>query len=99
MDLIKEIILTFSESDKKEFEQFLTRKRPGSNRKDTETFRHLFILYHGTNKVKNELKGGQNYHAIRKRISKELTHFLILKKSIAEQKANKREGIILMILY
>jgi len=99
MDLIKEIILTFSESDKKEFEQFLTRKRPGSNRKDTETFRHLFILYHDTNKVKNELKGGQNYHAIRKRISKELTHFLILKKSIAEQKANKREGIILMILY
>ena len=99
MDLIKEIILTLSESDKKEFEQFLTRKRPGSNRKDTETFRHLFSVYHGTNEVKNELKGGRNYHAIRKRLSKELTHFLILKKSIEEQKANKREGITLMILY
>ena len=36
MDLIKEIVITLSEVDKKEFEQFLTRKRPGKNRKDVE---------------------------------------------------------------
>ena len=99
MDLIKEIVLTFSESDKKEFEQFLTRKRPGAKRKDVDVFRHLYLIYNGTAKINNALSGDQNYHAVRKRISKELTHFLILKKSISEQKAQKREGIILMILY
>jgi hypothetical protein len=42
MDLIKEIILTLTDADKKEFEQFLSRKRPGSTRKDVEIFRKLY---------------------------------------------------------
>ena len=42
MDLIKEIILTLSDADKKEFEQFLSRKRPGAIRKDVKIFRDLF---------------------------------------------------------
>ncbi|MEJ6589521.1 MAG: hypothetical protein QNL43_06925 [Crocinitomicaceae bacterium] len=99
MDLIKEIVLTFSESDKKEFEQFLTRKRPGAKRKDVEVFRYLYLVYNGIKTSKNELSGDQNYHAVRKRISKELTHFLILKKSISEQNVHKREAMVLMILY
>ena len=99
MDLIKEITLTLSENDKKEFESFLTRKRPGANRKDLEVFRDLFAAYNGNKKNKNSYLGSPNYHAIRKRLSKELTNFLILKKSISERKENKREGIILMILY
>ncbi len=99
MDLIKEITLTLSENDKKEFESFLTRKRPGANRKDLEIFRDLFAAYNGNKKNKNSYLGSPNYHAIRKRLSKELTNFLILKKSISERKENKREGIILMILY
>ncbi|MDG2344172.1 MAG: hypothetical protein P8L23_06305 [Flavobacteriales bacterium] len=99
MDLIKEIVITLSEVDKKEFEQFLTRKRPGKNRKDVEIFNHLYSFYNGSKKQKNNLSGNQNYHAIRKRITKALTNFLILKKSISEQKINKREGVVLMILY
>ena len=99
MDLIKEIVITLSEVDKKEFEQFLTRKRPGKTRKDVEVFRHLFSFYNNPKKTTNNLSGNQNYHALRKRITKSLTNFLILKKSISEQKLNKREGLILMILY
>ena len=99
MDLIKEITLTLSEIDKKEFESFLTRKRPGSIRKDIEIFRNLYLVYNGASNSKRSYTGNQNYHAIRKRLSKELTNFLILKKSISERKENKREGIILMILY
>ncbi|MGB1730189.1 MAG: hypothetical protein ACPHF2_09330, partial [Crocinitomicaceae bacterium] len=99
MDLIKEITLTLSEIDKKEFESFLTRKRPGSHRKDLDVFRILYHDYNGISNVKKNYTGNQNYHAIRKRLSKELTNFLILKKSISERKENKREGMILMILY
>mgnify|MGYP001305775689 CR=1 FL=1 len=99
MDLIKEIILTLSDPDKKEFEQFLSRKRPGAVRKDVEVFRKLFSIYNSGSKNKNSLAGDQNYHAIRKRIAKALTNFIILKKSISEQKENKRDGIILMISY
>jgi len=99
MDLIKEIILTLADSDKKEFEQFLSRKRPGAERKDVEVFRKLFIIYNKGSKNKNNWSGDQNYHAIRKRIAKALTNFIILKKSISEQKENKRDGIILMISY
>ena len=99
MDLIKEIILTFSDPDKKEFEQFLSRKRPGAKRKDVEVFRKLYSAYNGGVKNENSLVGDQNYHAIRKRIAKSLTNFVILKKSISEQKENKRDGMILMISY
>lgn len=99
MDLIKEIILTFSDPDKKEFEQFLSRKRPGAMRKDVEVFRKLYSVYNGGVKNENSLVGDQNYHAIRKRITKSLTNFVILKKSISEQKENKRDGMTLMISY
>jgi hypothetical protein len=99
MDLIKEIVITLSEVDKKEFEQFLTRKRPSKERKDVEVFSHLYSIHNSSKSQKNHFSGNQNYHAIRKRITKALTNFLILKKSISEQKINKREGIILMILY
>ena len=99
MDLIKEIVITLSEVDKKEFEQFLTRKRPGKGRKDVEVFAHLYNLHNSSIAKKNIFSGDQNYHALRKRITKALTNFLILKKSISEQKINKREGVILMISY
>ena len=99
MDLIKEIILTLSDADKKEFEQFLSRKRPGSTRKDVEIFRKLYEQHNDSGKQKNSLKGDQNYHALRKRISKSLTNFVILKKSIEEQKENKRDGMVLLVTY
>ena len=66
MDLIKEITLTLSEIDKKEFESFLTRKRPGSNRKDLDVFRNLYHDYNGNSNVKKSILES-NYHAIRKR--------------------------------
>ena len=99
MDLIKEIILTLSDPDKKEFEQFISRKRPGAMRKDVDVFRKLFSSYNEGKKGEIGMVGNQNYHAIRKRIAKSLTNFIILKKSISEQKENKRDGMILMISY
>tara|TARA_B100001287_G_scaffold56653_1_gene44997 strand:- start:294 stop:512 length:219 start_codon:yes stop_codon:yes gene_type:complete len=56
-------------------------------------------MYNGNISIKNDLVGNQNYHAIRKRIAKSLTNFVILKKSISDQKENKRDGMILMISY
>ena len=74
MDLIKEIVITLSEVDKKEFEQFLTRKRPGKDRKDVEVFSHLYNLHNSSIAKKNIFSGDQNYHALRKRITKALTN-------------------------
>ena len=65
IDLIKEIILTLSDPDKKEFEQFISRKRPVKSRKDVDIFRKLFSMYNGNISIKNDLVGNQNYHAIR----------------------------------
>ena len=61
MDLIKEITLTLSEIDKKEFESFLTRKRPGSNRKDLDVFRNLYHDYNANSNIKKNYTGNQNY--------------------------------------
>lgn len=96
MDFIKETILTFSLKDKEEFERFISRKKVKDNRKDVNVFNKLYNTYIG-NTSNSELKGDQNYHAIRKRIAKELVNFLILKKSSAE--VNSLEGKLLMIHY
>ena len=79
MDFIRESILTFSEYDRQEFIRFLSRKRPSSSRKDVEVFKELYGFY-TSGKVKDQKrKGDQNYHAIRKRLSKEIEAYLMLK--------------------
>jgi hypothetical protein len=96
MDFIKETILTFSSKDKEEFERFISRKQVKEKRKDVLVFKTLYDLYTDDN-GKIDLKGDQNYHAVRKRIAKELVNFLILKKSSADIEGV--EGNLLMIKY
>ncbi len=96
MDFIKETVLTFSLKDKEEFERFISRKKVKDERKDVLIFNTLYHTYNG-NRDNRDLKGDQNYHAIRKRIAKELINFLILKKS--STKVNSLEGKLLMIRY
>ncbi len=81
MDFIKEVISTFNKKDKEEFERFLTRKQPKNNRRDLAIFRLLFEMYHGKKVELSNIKGSANYHALRKRLSKELDLFLMLKEA------------------
>lgn len=96
MNFIKEVILTLSLKDKEEFQRFLSRKQPKKGRKDVIVFDNLYFKY-VENRTDDILKGDQNYHAIRKRLSKELINFLILKRSSAE--LDNIEGKFLMIQY
>ncbi len=89
----KEVILSFSTKDKSGFERFLTRKRPGSKRKDLEVFRDLFSYYTESKPLKNSLVGNQNYHAIRKTIAKEIVNFVGVTSS------NPQENKVLLIKY
>ena len=46
MDLLKEILITFSSKKKKEFEKFLVRKRPSDDRRDIKvlvSYLHILI--------------------------------------------------------
>ncbi len=81
MDFIKEVISTFNKKDKEEFERFLTRKQPKNNRRDLTTFRLLFDMYQGKEVEIENIKGSANYHALRKRLSKEFDLFLMLKEA------------------
>ncbi|MBG14718.1 MAG: hypothetical protein CL853_00010 [Crocinitomicaceae bacterium] len=97
MDFIKESILTFSEYDRQEFIRFLSRKRPSSARKDVEVFKKLYINYTRGVALDQKLKGDQNYHAIRKRISKEIEAYLMLKSTTLNEFG--KESKLLMIQY
>ena len=97
MDFIKEVVLTFSEYDKEEFIHFLARKRPDVARKDVEVFKMIYISYLKDNTIGANLKGSQNYHAIRKRISKELENYLMLKS--AKLKRFQKESRLMMVQY
>ena len=81
MDFIKETILTFSIKDKEEFERFLSRKQAKKQRKDILVFQELFKMYSSSS---SGFKGDQNYHAIRKRLSKELANYLVLKQTTSQ---------------
>lgn len=98
MNFIKEVIITFTGKDKEEFEYFLARKKPKKNRKDVVVFRELYKKYLSGN-TSNEFKGEQNYHAIRKRISKELANYLILKQSVIGENYSDKEIKLMMIKY
>ena len=96
MDFLKEITITFSESKKRNFEKFMARKRPNSARKDIQVFESLYQSYVNPKKSNNIYKGQATYHAIRKRITKELINFLILESSNSEIKENKRELMLVV---
>ncbi len=96
MDFLKEITITFSESKKRNFEKFMARKRPNSARKDIQVFESLYQSYLNPKKSANIFKGKATYHAIRKRITKELINFLILESSTSEIKENNRELMLIV---
>ncbi len=98
MNFIKEVIVTFAGKDKEEFEYFLARKKPQKNRKDVAVFRELYKEYISDD-ISNVYKGDQNYHAIRKRISKELANYLILKQSSLGENYSDKEIKLMMIKY
>ena len=99
MDFLKEITITFSEIKKRNFEKFLSRKKPNSSRKDIETFNILYQSYIKPSKKLDQLKGHPNYHAVRKRITKELINFLILESSELEIKQDNREHFLTVAKY
>jgi hypothetical protein len=94
MDLLKEILITFSSKKKKEFEKFLVRKRPSENRKDITVLNTLFQYYNSPRKENLVQKGMQKYHAVRKRLTKELIRFIILQNASNELSAKDSEGFL-----
>ena len=98
MDLIKEISNTFSKKTHRNFIKFLTRKRPDSSRKDVKVFEELSSYYSNNKLSKLSFKGDPNYHAIRKRISKELINFLNVENSELLHH-NNREGMLTLAKY
>lgn len=99
MDLIREISLTFSKKSHRNFVKFFTRKRPSSSRKDVQVFEELSNYYKSNSYTKLPYKGAANYHAIRKRITKELINFLIIENTESKFKSNNREGMITLAKY
>ena len=94
MDLLKEILITFSSKKKKEFEKFLVRKRPSDDRRDIKVLDELFQYYNSPRKINLVQKGKQKYHAIRKRLTKELIRFIILQNANNQLSAKDSEGFL-----
>ena len=99
MDFLKEITNTFSKAKKNNFEKFISRRRPGDSRKDIKVFDLLYKYYNKSIKDIGDLKGHQNYHAVRKRISKELINFLSLETNQAEIQDGNREHMLIVAKY
>ena len=99
MDLIKEISTTFSKKTQRIFIKFFSRKRPSSFRKDVKLFEELNNHYNSNSYKKLSHKGDPNYHAIRKRITKELINFLILENSEDKSKSPSKEKILILAKY
>ena len=77
---INKYISSIETQKKKEFEKFLVRKRPSDDRRDITIFNDLFMYYNSSQIRKITYKGNQKYHAIRKRLARELINFIILSK-------------------
>ncbi|MCH1611659.1 MAG: hypothetical protein L7S72_00035 [Flavobacteriales bacterium] len=99
MDLIKEISSTFSKKTQRNFIKFFTRKRPSSFRKDVKLFEELNNHYKSNSYKKLTYKGDPNYHATRKRITKELINFLILENSEDKSKSPSKDKILILAKY
>tara|TARA_B110001454_G_scaffold27772_1_gene27121 strand:+ start:356 stop:1849 length:1494 start_codon:yes stop_codon:yes gene_type:complete len=99
LDLIKEISSTFSKKTLRNFIKFFARKRPSSFRKDVNLFEELTIHYNTNSYKKLSHKGDPNYHAIRKRITKELINFLILENTEDQVKSTSRDGMLTLAKY
>jgi len=99
LDLIKEISITFSKKNHRNFIKFLTRKRSSNFRKDVKLFEELTIHYKSNSIKKLVHKGDPSYHAIRKRITKELINFLIIENTELRVKSSPTNGTITLAKY
>ena len=99
MDLIKEISSTFSKKNYRNFIKFFTRKRPANSRKDVQVFEQLYHHYQSPGYKKLPFKGDPNYHAIRKRITKELVNYLTIENSAASFHSKNKEGMLNLAKY
>ncbi|MBL4654308.1 MAG: hypothetical protein JKY33_00610 [Bacteroidia bacterium] len=85
MDVLNDIIGTLSKEDSKEFRVFINRLKRKSNRKDLE----LFDILYGQNalsgkEIISKLYDDKNvvaYHALRKRLIKHITEFILIKRN------------------
>src|SRR5210317_1764991 len=82
MDTLKLIVKTMKSQEKKDFRNFIHSQKKLENRKDLE----LFDLISNENDEQNlelALYGKSNkvaYHALRKRLTRKLTDFIVLKR-------------------
>lgn len=84
MDILRETILTLKSDEKKEFRAFIQRQRFRNERKDLELFD---ILSSGAKLKAREVAGRlyspinmNAYHTLRKRLTKHLLEFVVLKE-------------------
>ena len=64
-----------------------------------QVFEELAIFYKSNSYKKLPYKGVANYHAIRKRIIKELINFLIIENTESKFKSTNREGMLTLAKY
>ena len=85
MDKLEEIVHTLSEEDRKEFRIFINRQKNKKQRKDLGLF-DLLSTSEGLDKkeILERLYPGESkkeaYHALRKRLMRHLTDFIVLKR-------------------
>jgi len=86
MDYLKAIIQTLSTDDKKQFRSFLARQKSKKKRKDVALFQILaetknYKSHQIIQKLYPEKPNREGYHALRKRLIRELTKFIWLKRT------------------
>ena len=101
MDDLKDLILSLTEDEVKEFRRYLIRKRMPKNRKDIDLF-NLYISKIALSKdaifekLYPKEKDKNPYHSLRKRLFKNLHDFLYLKQIDYSLQANLNKTISLI---
>jgi hypothetical protein len=79
MDVISEIIHTFSEKERNEFRHFLLRQKYSESRKDLKLYEDL-VSGSEEKFVRKNKQTPDSYHGLRKRLMRNLSDFLIVKE-------------------
>lgn len=103
MDKIKEIIRTLGADDVREFRSFIHRQKKKKSRKDLDLFE--FLLKNEANKPdviakQINVPNKEAYYAVRKRLLRHLTDFIVLKRMDADPTASSSiMGAISLVRY
>ncbi|MCB0400994.1 MAG: hypothetical protein KDD41_02850 [Flavobacteriales bacterium] len=102
MDILQELINTFSEDDKKEFRIFINRQKSKKERKDLDLF-ELIADQASPKDIQKELYKTPNkvaYHTLRKRLLKHISDFIVLKQIDKDPTSTSSiSGLISMATY